>query len=243
LQDQNSDKRLYFANKNYGDNSIYNNKNEFALILLNQEQRNLWKDENNDVDIEMYFLSTEIHDNRFNTKNIEKIIQEYEKIGLFFNLSEAEIEKGRENIKNKEIDNYFDILLCFPKQVMFFGWEVIDSQNPYKNLLLEFSKVSKGKFIPKNIKDSFEEDMESMKDSTDFSFDFNGKNYEISLLIDGYLLDLNFIDFIKNTLKENNIDEKLYLCEKDEEAASYIFLSNSQYEYLSKNQPELFQKN
>jgi len=83
----------------------------------------------------MYFLSNENHNNRFNTKNTEEIIAEYEKIGLFNHLSDLEMKEGRQAIHQKEIDNYFDALLCFPKQVIFFGWELIDSKNPYENLL------------------------------------------------------------------------------------------------------------
>ncbi|WP_338759601.1 hypothetical protein WAF17_11990 [Bernardetia sp. ABR2-2B] len=251
LSDQNSDTRLYFAEKT---NNPNRDENEFGIILLTKEQRRLWKYKIesfyfSDVkleeyysDIEASFLSTEIHDNRFNTKNVEKIIAEYEEIGLFSHLSEAEIKEGKEKIKQNEISTYSDILMLFPKQIIFFDWESGNLENPYEELTQEFGEISRGKFVPTNIEDSFWNSIETRKKTCFYSFDFNGKTYKADLRIKSDWLAPHFMELIESAIKENNVDGKIYVCIDDIQAAGYIFLSKSQYEYLNKNQPELFPK-
>ncbi|AFM03943.1 hypothetical protein Fleli_1521 [Bernardetia litoralis DSM 6794] len=252
LSDQNSKKRLYFAEKT---NNPNRDENEFGLILLTEKQRYLWKNKIKRVgfsdveltgydyyDMESSFLSTEIHNNRFNTKNIEKIIAEYEKIGLFSHLSKEEFKEGLIKVKQNEIKNYTDILLSFPKQIAFVGWEKDNLEDPYGGLTEEFGEISRGKFTPQNIKEYLWDRFEGRIQTSYYTFDFNDKTYHPDLIVENDWATPYFLELIKLALKENKINEKFYVCIDDTDSTGYIFLSNSQYKFLNKNQPELFPK-
>lgn len=247
LADQNSEKRLYFAEKR----GVFNtDENEFGLILLNEEKRKLWqyraeyniggKQRVEYFDLEDYFLSEENHDNTFNTQNISKIIEEYKNIGLFSHLSKEEFELGIVRVKQNQIGAYSDILGCFPKQIVFFDWESGNLENPYEELTKEFGEASRGYFTPTNIKDFFESSWDNEQKTTYYSFDFGGVTYEEDLEIMSDWLDTLFMELIERALNENNIDGKIYTCIDDGQAAGYIFLTKAQYKYLNKNQPEIF---
>jgi len=232
LADLNSDYRLYYANKSWGGNSVYG-QNEFGLILLTEEQFKAWGTYNSD-----YFLFSQSHDNSFNSENIEKIITEYENIGLFDHLNDTEKEQAKNCVSKSEIDSYQSILLCFPKTIVYFDWETGNLENPYEELTTEFSEASRGAFTPINIIDEFESSWE--KETVNYAFEFEGTLYQETLQMNSDWLDPMFMELIENAIKENNVKGKIYYCLDNGQAAGYIFLTSSQYKFLKKNQPELF---
>ncbi|MBT34050.1 MAG: hypothetical protein CMO01_30675 [Thalassobius sp.] len=224
LADQNAKERLYYANKKEP-HSAYN-FNEFGLILLTEEQFDTWGDPNYD-----YFLTSQSHDNSFNTHNIQKIIRKYEKIGLFDHLANTEIIEGKEKVKNGIIKSYKDILLCFPKTFALDYWE----EGGLKSLTRELDSISRGYFSPYNIKFSFNENEDI------FSFDFNNVTYKADLNEGNNNRTANAIELINSALKENHVKGKVYSCTDNGYADCYLFLTKSQYKYLKKHQPELFE--
>ncbi|MCU0354589.1 MAG: hypothetical protein MUD08_12770, partial [Cytophagales bacterium] len=134
----------------------------------------------------------------------------------------------------KEIRNFFDMLICFPKTINFFDWETGNLHNPYEELTKAFADVSRGAFTPTEIIDQFEKDWN--KKTTPYGFRFKGKTYSEQLNMNGDWLDSRFFELIEEALADNGVDGKFYLCVND----GYIFLTQNQYEYLKETQPELF---
>ncbi len=232
LADQNSDYRLYYANKKEKGKGVYG-ESEFGLILLTEKQFQAWGGTSLS-----YFLFRESHDNRFNSKNINNIVETYKKIGLFKHLTEAEINSAKNCVKTSEIQNYQDILLCFPKTVIYFDWETGNLENPYEELTSMFADASRGVFTPTNIVDDFKLNWD--KKATNYSFRFGGKLYEQNLDMKSDWLDPQFMGLIEQALKENGTGLNLHFCLDNGQATGFIFLDDHQYEFLKKNQKELF---
>jgi len=232
LADQNSEYRLYYANNNEPGKGAYG-KNGFGLILMTEKQAKAWGHES-------YFLFGYSHDNRFNSDRIQKIISDYESIGLFSHLSKAEVSEAESCVLKSEIEGYQSILLCFPKTVLYFDWETGNLENPYEELTEAISDFSRGAFTPTDIQDNFEDSWE--KETVDYSLTFKGKPYKATLKMESDWLDPGFMELIETALEENGVDGNLYYCLDDGQAGGYIFLTSKQYQFLSKHQPELFPK-
>lgn len=223
LTDQNSEYRLYYANKSYNEHGIYS-KDEFGLILMTQEQAKAWGD----------FIFAENHDNTFNQENIKAIIADYQAIGLFKHLSKTEIEAGKNKVKETQINDYIDILKCFPKTVMEFFWETGNFKNPYEELLEEIANISGRLFNPIQIIDTFEKSQKEK--TTKLSFILNKKKYSQDLKMNGDNLDYAVITMVDKAMEEQNLGGKIYYCAEN----SFIFLTKAQYNYLKEMQPKLF---
>ena len=185
-------------------------------------------------------FSRENHDNTFNTEGVQKIIKEYESIGLFSHLTSTQIDSSKMRISTKELSNYGDILLAFPNTIVYFDWESGNLYDPYKGLTSLFAKASRGVFVPENIVDDF---IKNIKNKTTlFGFTFRGRRYEKELKITDDWLDPDFMELIKTALKEQAPDIEIYSCLNDGQASGYIVLNKKQYDFLIKNQPSFLGK-
>ncbi len=234
LADRNSLQRLYFVNKKPEHENPYG-KDEFALILMTEEQYKLWGTFNT-----QYFIFEENHSNHFNSETVSKIVEDYEKIGLFGHLTQLEIQKGKKKVEElADAKSYLDILSCFPKTLIYSDGEMSFVDSPYQDLIKEFSELSRGFFKPTKIKDNYAKDYQAKKNNTVFSFEFNGRQYSKKLEIHDDWIDFEVINLVEEALKDNNIDGQIYFVNSD---ITYLFLTKEQYGFLSKNQPELFKK-
>jgi hypothetical protein len=234
LADRNSLQRLYFVNKKPENENFYG-KDEFALILMTEEQYKLWGTFN-----AQYFIFEENHSNRFNSETVSKIMEDYERIGLFGHLTQLEIQKGKKKVEElADAKSYMDILSCFPKTLIYSDGEMSFVDSPYQDLMKEFSELSRGFFKPIKIKDNYAKDYQAKKSETIFSFEFNSRQYSKKLEIHDDWIDFEVINLVEEALKDSNIDGQIYFVNSD---ITYLFLTREQYEFLSKNQPELFKK-
>ncbi|MBT34049.1 MAG: hypothetical protein CMO01_30670 [Thalassobius sp.] len=223
--------RLCFASKS--NSYTYLNCDEFGLILLTEEEFNIWKNQNSD-----YSLFTQSFEYTFSPENIQSIIKEYEKIGLFTHLTQEEIAEANEKIAHREINSYLSILKCFPKTIAYLRQKSSKQNLTYTDLIKEFSEVSRGMFVPYNIKEI--PDKNSEYHTTTFSYDLLGKHYEIKLTSLSHMIDSKFLYLINNSILENQIDGENHGCYYYEDIGGYLFLTKAQYQYLKVYQPELF---
>lgn len=218
-------------------NTYPNGGEKVGLILLTEAQAKEEKEEQ----VLFNLVEREVsYDNRFSPTQIGKLIEEYEKIGLFSHLTMEEIATGKAEAQAKNPTSFVDILLCFPKNVVYFDWETGNLENPYEDLTKQFGEITRGQFIPQNIKDSFFQDLENRNRTTLYSFEFKDKYYEAHLKISSDWLDPTFLALIEKAMEEHQVVGKLYDCLDNGQAQGYIFLTPVQYEYLKKNQPDLF---
>jgi hypothetical protein len=234
LADRNSPQRLYFVNKKPENENPYG-KDEFALILMTEEQYKLWGTFN-----AQYFIFEENHSNRFNSETVSKIVEEYERIGMFSHLTQLEIQKGKKKVDElANAKSYLEILSCFPKTLIYSDGEMSFVDSPYQDLMREFSELSRGLFKPTKIKDNYAKDYQAKKKETIFSFEFNGLQYSKKLIIQDDWIDFEVVNLVEKALKDNNVDGNTYFVNSD---ITYLFLTKEQHDFLSKNQPELFRK-
>jgi hypothetical protein len=237
LADIHSEKRLYFANNAYqgeagqpwvGDGRI-------GLILLDEKQFKAWGD------YEPYFMQIQSHDNTFNTVGCLKIIEEYNKIGLFSHLTKAEIDSAKLKIEEAEIDSYAGILSFFPKNLVYFDWESGNLENPYEEITLDFSAASRGIFTPTDLVDNFKKDWENK--TTHYGFTFKNERYEAELEMKTDWLDYKFKQLIDQALKEQGDETAIYSCVSNGQEGGFVVLTKIQHEYLLKYHPKFFDKN
>ncbi|MCI4669625.1 MAG: hypothetical protein MRZ79_15935 [Bacteroidia bacterium] len=231
LSDQNSPYRLHFAIDKFSGDWTFD-MDRFGVILLSKEQLEAWGHNNE------RFLSIPNFDNRFNRHGIQKILSRYKEIGLFEHLNEEEYQQGLHQLSTSTVESLQDILLAFPKTIVYFDWEADNLKNPYEALTKEFGAASRGTFTPSNIQDDFDESWE--KESVNYSFEYNGKVYKENLVMQSDWLDSSFMKLINKAMKEQKIEGKFYYCLENGQENGFIFLNSSQFKILSKEQAELF---
>lgn len=186
----------------------------------------------------VYFRpSYENFKNNLTSNSIANAIEEYQKIGLFDHLSEEEINESKRKIEEQENYNFNNILASFPNIVHWFDMELGNIENPYFELVEEYSKISHGEFNPTNISDNF--DIENSTSCT-LSFKLDGKKYSKKLVIERDWMDVNFFEFIDKVVSENNLNGKFYSLYEGGQGAMIIYLTEEQYNYLHKNKLVLF---
>lgn len=234
LKDKNSSNQLYFVRRIDGAiGYTYRAENTFGLILMTKQQRDAWGEY-------LEEFSTENHDNTFNTEGVQKLIKEYDQIGLFKHLTATEIDSAKRRVEEVNIESFAGLLSCFPKNLVYFDWESGNLENPYEELTNNFAAASRGAFTPTNILDNFEKDWKN--DTTHYGFTFNGKQYETELEMKNDWLDPKFMELIDKALLEQHIDGKIYPCLNNGQEGGYVFLSSFQFKYLQKHHPTFFKE-
>ncbi|MDO7854394.1 hypothetical protein [Hymenobacter convexus] len=228
LADQNSALRLYRASTSDA-RSVYGNE-RLGLIAMTKAQRALWGPA-------YYFLSDESHDNRFNSAHIEQLVAGYQQLGLFSQLSAAELAKGRAAALRGHKTSYAAVLLCFPNVIHPIDWESAIPPAPYVARTRALAAISRGGFAPTHIQDGFKPNLP--EDATfSYGFRLGGQTYATRLKMSSDWLDADFVALIKLALREQHAPGQLYDCLGGE---GYIFLTPTQHAQLSAAQPELFE--
>lgn len=210
--------------------------NPFGLIALTKEQAEFLKPSYRDKipAIRPYIsITTENYKNNITNNNIEKVIEEWENLGLFKHLTDQELLQAKENAKSTWADNYNHLLIQFPKVIHEYDAEFDDIEDPYRSMLLKLAEISHNEFNPTDIVDGYanpdEEDMFTL------SFNWNGKQHIIEFLIDGDWLDEEFFDNINNILEENNSTGRFYALQNNGQIGSVIYLTAETQQYLKSN--------
>ncbi|WP_277232710.1 hypothetical protein [Hymenobacter sp. YC55] len=227
LADQNSLLRLYQAHTPDAQ-SIYGNE-RLGLIALTNEQRKLWGTKS-------YFLSSESHDNRFTSVNIEKLIIWYQKLGLLSHLSPTQLAEGRQEALRGEKTDFAQVLSCFPNVIYELDWESANPPYPYDRVTRRFAAISRGAFVPVDVQDGFGATYPE-KERVSFGFQLRQQTYRTQLKVQSDWLDSEFFELIKRAMQEQYGNGNFYPCLAGE---AYIFLTPQQYTDLQKAQPELF---
>jgi hypothetical protein len=237
LADIHANKRLYFANNAYQGEAgqPWVSDGRIGLILLDEKQFKAWGD------YEPYFMQIQSHDNTFNTEGCLKIIEEYNKIGLFNHLTKIDIDSSKMRLEEVEIDSYAGILSFFPKNLVYFDWESGNLENPYEEITLDFAAASRGIFTPTDIVDNFKKDWKNK--TTHYGFTFKNKRYEAELEIKTDWLDYKFKQLIDQALKEQGDETAIYSCVSNGQEGGFVVLTKVQYDYLLKYHPKFFDKN
>lgn len=205
---------------------------QFGIIALTKEQADMLHGAG------VYFRpSYESFKNTLTSKKIETAISEFQKIGLLSHLSADQIMRATERINQQENRNLNDILQCFPQVIYFFDTELGNLEDPYKEILNEFSLISHGLFKPTNITDNFSKP--TNKKAT-IKFSFNGKDYTKDLKVEDDWIDPSFLDLIKQAVIDNKLNGQYYELYNGGQEASLIFLTTDQYQYLRTNKLLVF---
>lgn len=232
LIEMESPKRLHLLEQN-GIFGLIPNYTIWGIIVLEKNQMEMFHRLDGFLDIgkRAYLKASYENFNNFSRSVISKSIDEFQKLGLFKNLSEDEIKAAKEEVFEKEVYSAQDILLAFPNVVYVFDVELGNIDSPYTELLREFSKISNSEFLPYAISDAFNIE----KEIALIRFSFNGKTYSKKLTVDDDWIDTEFLLFISNVLAENKVNGNFYYFKSNDQLASVIFLNKSQYEYVIAN--------
>ncbi|MDR6762197.1 hypothetical protein J2Y38_002408 [Flavobacterium sp. 2755] len=202
-----------------------------GIMMLTQEQEKALTIR------ETYIIpSQEDYKKKFTTSQIDKVIEEYSNIGLFSNLSAAQINLGKENVAEQENNNYIEILSAFPNIIYSIPNSLPNFKDSYAELTKEYSKISHNQFNPTNISNIFDK---KTKKST-LKFKVGNKSYTKVLRISDYFIDSYFFEFIELVAAENKLNGKFYDLHTGGEGSKVIFLTKKQYDYIRANKLLLF---
>lgn len=222
--------RLYTFNIPDRDEGAYGSR-RVGLIILKQGEAEA-------VTANVYQLSQESFDTRLSKANINKLLKSFEEEGFFIHLYQKEIDSAKEKIASSGIGSLEELLMQFPKTIVFFDWESGNLENPYEELTRKFADASRGAFTPTSIVDEYRKGWEKAKEIK-YGFTFNGHRYETALKFETDWLDPAFMELIEKAMKENKVDGRIYYCVDDGQASGYIFLSSKQYEFMKSAYPDL----
>jgi len=179
-------------------------------------------------------LSYESFKNPLTTKKIDNAIKEYQKLGLLNHLNKDQLTKSIETIKEKETRNLNDVLISFPDVILSFDVELGNLENPYEEIVSEYSKISHQEFNPTNINDNFD----LQKEKVSLTFDFNKKPYKTEFKVDGDWIDTRFFEYLNKVIAENKLSGQFYSLYGDE--AELIYLTPEQYKHIRENKLLVF---
>jgi hypothetical protein len=172
------------------------------------------------------------------TVQIENAIAEYQKLGLFSHLSSVEISKAKEKVYEQENVLFRNVLEAFPNVIYSFDAELGNLEDPYAELLREFSVISRGVFKPQNITDEFPSSLKNKKALVKFTI--NEKEYSMELPPETDWVESAFFDLVNQALADNKVNGKFHDLYTGDQIASIIFLTAEQAEYLRTNKLLLF---
>ena len=147
-------------------------------------------------------------------------------------MSIEQIEQGKEKVKEQDNQNFNDVLSAFQNVIYYFDAEFSNIDNPYKELVEEFSKITHGAFNPIQITDNF--DIQNGKIAT-LKFLFNNKNYTKPFIINRDWIDTDFFEFMKSICIDNNLEGKFHELYADGQDVGIIYLNQIQYDFLRAN--------
>ncbi|MGB3800884.1 MAG: hypothetical protein WA952_13800, partial [Lewinella sp.] len=205
----------------------------FGVILLTEEQYKTW-----DAEGRADILSREDFDRLFTSTAAATALAAYDSIGLFRHLSTAEIAAGRACAAESTIETYTDLLQCFPKTIVYFDWETGNLENPYAELTREFAAASRGAFNPVDIQDEFGASWE--KEFVTYGFAVGTESYSTELPMEGDWLSSGFLEMITKAMEISGVAGEFHYCLDNGQASGFIYLTEDQFDYLSREQPALF---
>ena len=171
------------------------------------------------------------------TNQINEAIVGWQKCGLFKHLSSEQIETAKKQALGSDNENLNDALIHFPNVIYSFDTELGNMYDPYAELLKEFSKVSHGNFNPTDISDNFSK---PINNKVTVKFTINKHIYSKDFKIHDDWIDPDFIDFIKQTVKENLLQGQFYELIEGGQGVYIIFITADQEKYLKKNKLVIF---
>jgi hypothetical protein len=231
LSDNQSPLRLHQIQPNfqYGQPTNYQ---YFGVIALSKNQLDMFRYSSSYIQV-----SYEKFKNTLTTSRIDTAIKAYEQIGLLKHLTSTQVEEAKEKMKEQENRNLNDILACFPNVIYSFDTELSNLEDPYAELIRQYSNISQKEFNPTNISDDF--DIEKKK-KVSLKFIFKDKNYQKTFKTENDWMDADFFTFIKSVVTENKLDGTFYELYTGGQEASIIYLTQLQYDFLKANKLLVF---
>ena len=228
LKDSHSPYRLHLI-KSINNHGQVNAHQYFGVVALKKKQLKMFRNADS-----YWKLSYESFKNPLTRTNIDNAIKEYQKLGMLSHLDKEQLATSIESIKEKENRNLNDVLISFPDVILSFDMELGNLENPYEEIVSEYSKISHQEFNPINIIDDFDLQNETVS----LSFDFNNKTYETEFKVDGDWIDTRFFEYMSKLITENNLNGKFYSLYGD--GAELIYLTSEQYKYIRENKLLVF---
>jgi hypothetical protein len=226
LNDQRSPYRLYTVTA--GPDSPTETRAVF--ILMDENERELWRGQEEG-------LSEADHRDRLTSMDIDRAIATFDSIGLFSHLSRQQIDSSRMTVAEKFIVNHADILISFPNVLYEYYWEMPGIEQPYAEQCRRIAAISRGRFSPTNMQDDFKNQFTRHKREVTFSFLSNGKLYRRTMNVQDDWMDESALELIRQAIREKNPNDNLYRCKND----VYLYLEQSQYDFLNRTFPEIFE--
>lgn len=223
LRDNKSSYRIHSVNRIYSPNEDDSGKIGFIALTKSQAES---------LHSNSFFtISYQSFNESITSSKIEDAIQLYQRIGLLNHLSKGAIDSCIQSISGKEINYYSDILSSFKSLVFEIDLEYGIDVSQYKKLTQEIAAISKGRFNPIDIIDTY--DFDNQK-KFDYGFTLNGKKYLAKLYQEDDWLDPGFWELIEKAMNEQDREGKFFNLYPND-GIRQIYLTHKQAEILKNN--------
>ena len=191
----------------------------FAAIALKGTQTEIFMDR---PYLSYMLLSLEHYRNSVTSEKVDSAITEWQKMGLFAHLSQAEIDKGIDDAEAAEWFSINSLLENFPKVICSLHPPVIFTRHPYADFLKRLAATTHGEFKPVKITDH------KVKGGTKLQYVSNGKVHSQMFKWQILELDPKLASFLKQLRIENNLSGNFYWLPGE---SSVIYLTKQQRTY------------
>ncbi|WP_281234111.1 hypothetical protein [Flavobacterium gelatinilyticum] len=203
----------------------------FGIMALTKEQEKASHESET-----YFFVSYEDFNSKPTSIQIDNTIDEFIKIGFFANLTTAQINEGKQKVAEQDNSNFNEILNAFPNKIYWYDTELGNLEDPYAELLKEFSQLSSNEFNPTDISNKF--DLQKRK--TTLKFKLGNKFYSKVFKINNDWIDVDFFDFVKSVVTENKLKGQFYELYTGGQDAKVVYLTQKQYDHIKTNKLLLF---
>lgn len=223
LSDLRSTVRLHLIQSNLMLSSMLQN-NSFGIVALSRDQTEMFRQKDLPVT-----LSIEEFKNTIGSSRINQVVAGYKKIGILNHLTSQQIKLSTLRVNQNRVKEMNDVPAYFSSVIYSFDAKLRNTQDPYAEILKQFSVISHKAFNPTDISDGF---VSAVKGRALVEFTLNGKKYSKKIIVDKDWIDLTFLDFIDDVVKENKLKGRFYELMDEGQIINYIFLKPEQYNYL-----------
>ncbi|MDX2134852.1 MAG: hypothetical protein SFV52_08705 [Saprospiraceae bacterium] len=165
------------------------------------------------------------------TEHWRKAIAQFSGAGLFDYLTPQEIFNHGEWAFQGDLTDYVDLLSAFPNMLLFFDGETGLIDAPYAHLLAQLEAISHGKFVPEDISDEYDPELDA---PSHLSFTLKGKYYSAMLLQMDTSCDPAFWRLVQRANAEMHPGTGFYNISGSDEVDAIIYLTDRQRDMLRK---------
>ncbi len=215
----------------YRDGKMQTNNHQFGVIALTRSQGEFL---GNNFTLNFQFSKMYFPKYISSTDLIARI-ETLKQLGLFRHLDQGLVDQSLSHVSKEPFLLVSDALMFFPNVIYTRSWHEKSGVIPYAVFVKELSRITRGEFKPKRVKDNGSKVRQQNQPMT-LSFIHDGAKFKETFDDWSYgMEEIKFQLFLNTSLKQVGAKGKFYYVETSSSitnASSFIYLTETQYQAI-----------